>query len=37
MRRLLRADVRQLSAEVQKRVDRSHAAKGTKLNRAGER
>jgi hypothetical protein len=28
----VRADVRQLSAEVQKRVDRSHAAKGTKLN-----
>jgi hypothetical protein len=27
-----RADVRQLSAEVQKRVDRFHAAKGTKLN-----
>ena len=29
---LARADVRQLSAEVQKLVDRSHAAKGTKLN-----
>jgi hypothetical protein len=27
-----RADVRQLSAEVQKRVDQSHAAKGSKLN-----
>ncbi len=26
------ADVRQLSAEVQKRVDQSHVAKGTKLN-----
>lgn len=29
---LARADVRQLSAEVQKRVDRAHAAEGTKLN-----
>lgn len=29
---LARADVRQLSAEVQKRVEQSHAAKGTKLN-----
>ncbi|MEN9576747.1 MAG: hypothetical protein RL514_4602 [Verrucomicrobiota bacterium] len=29
---LAAADVRQLSAEVQKRVDQSHAAKGTKLN-----
>ena len=29
---LARADVRQLSGEVQKLVDRSHAVKGTKLN-----
>ena len=29
---LARADVRQLSAEVQKRVEQTHAAKGTKMN-----